>query len=106
MVKSTLKTSDEIAEILGIATITVQRLAAKGELPARKLAGRWRFDLEQIMAWLRKEASSGMAPESPKYGDIVDALERVEARLNSINTSIRMVGQTIKQQGDRHGTDR
>ena len=46
-------TSVEVADLLRIHPTTVYKMAKRGELPAFKIAGDWRFDRVQIERWLR-----------------------------------------------------
>ena len=45
-------TLDEIAAYLKIAKRTVYRLAQKGEIPAFKLGGTWRFRRSELDCWI------------------------------------------------------
>ncbi len=51
-------TTEQLAELLQLDVETVRRLAARGELPGRKVAGQWRFSRRAILDWLA-EAGSG-----------------------------------------------
>ena len=44
--------SEDCGRILGISKLQVQRLAAKGELPGRKVGRQWRFRTDRIIALL------------------------------------------------------
>jgi excisionase family DNA binding protein len=50
-------TIQEVAERLRLSERTVLRLAQKGELPALKISRHWRFNRDQIDAWLRQRES-------------------------------------------------
>jgi excisionase family DNA binding protein len=43
----------ECAKALGVSERTVRRLIAKRQLPAYKVGGQWRVDLEEVKACLR-----------------------------------------------------
>ncbi len=45
-------TLDEIAAYLKIAKRTVYRLVQKGEIPAFKLGGTWRFRRSELDRWI------------------------------------------------------
>jgi len=53
-----LLTTKEIAKYLKLRQETVLRKVRKGEIPAIKLGGRFRFDKEQIDEWLRHKSTS------------------------------------------------
>ena len=46
-------TTVEVADLLRIHPTTVYKMAKRGELPAFKIAGDWRFDRVQIERWVR-----------------------------------------------------
>ena len=46
-----------VAKLLGLSTETVRRMVARGDLPAKKVAGRLRFDPREIQAWLDRQAA-------------------------------------------------
>jgi excisionase family DNA binding protein len=55
-------TSEQAAELLQLDVATVEGLASSGELPGRKLAGRWRFSRAALVEWLshpQAEAAGG-----------------------------------------------
>jgi excisionase family DNA binding protein len=52
-------TVEQLAQLLQVEEKTVRALAAKGELPARKLGRQWRFSREAVLEWLAN-------PERPK----------------------------------------
>jgi len=43
----------EVAEYLGLAEVTIYRLLAKREIPAKKIGGQWRFMKEDVDRWFR-----------------------------------------------------
>lgn len=45
-------TLDEVANYLKVSTRTVYRLAQKGEIPAFKLGGTWRFRRTELDSWV------------------------------------------------------
>ncbi|MBC7333692.1 MAG: helix-turn-helix domain-containing protein [Actinobacteria bacterium] len=47
-----LMTVKEVAEYLRLDEHTVYRMARKGEIPAYKVAGQWRFKKELLDKWL------------------------------------------------------
>lgn len=54
-------TVHDVALYLKIDEKTVYRLAPRGELPGFKVAGTWRFERQDIEAWIeqQKERSNG-----------------------------------------------
>jgi excisionase family DNA binding protein len=51
--------SEQAAELLQVTPEVVRRLAARGELPGRTLAGEWRFSRAALLAWLAHGAPGG-----------------------------------------------
>jgi excisionase family DNA binding protein len=49
-------TVEQLAELLQVDEKTVRSLAAKGELPGRKLGRHWRFSRQAVLAWLATPA--------------------------------------------------
>jgi excisionase family DNA binding protein len=48
----TALTANEVAQFLKVSPRTVCKLAAKGEIPGRKIGNRWRFSQQAILLWL------------------------------------------------------
>jgi len=45
-------TIEQLAELLQVDEKTVRSLAAKGDLPGRKVGRQWRFSREAVLEWL------------------------------------------------------
>jgi excisionase family DNA binding protein len=60
---SDVLTVEQLAELLQVDDKTVRALAAKGELPGRKLGRHWRFSRQAVLDWLatpeRKRRAAG-----------------------------------------------
>jgi excisionase family DNA binding protein len=52
-------TPAQLAELLQVDEKTVRGLAAKGELPARKVGREWRFSRQAVLDWLATPAKRG-----------------------------------------------
>jgi excisionase family DNA binding protein len=52
---SPLMTLQEVAAYLRVHTSTVDRLLKEGKLPAFKFGSDWRFNRENIDAWVKKQ---------------------------------------------------
>ena len=56
-------TVEQLAELLQVDEKTVRTLAAKGDLPGRKLGRHWRFSRQAVLEWLatpeRKRRAAG-----------------------------------------------
>ncbi|MAN53113.1 MULTISPECIES: helix-turn-helix domain-containing protein [unclassified Marinimicrobium] len=61
-------TLKEVAEFLKVHERTVYRLAAKGEIPAFKVANSWRFRRQDIERWIDQQTHSAM-PRSSHEAD-------------------------------------
>lgn len=59
MMHDQILTIPEIAELLRIAEKTVYSLAQKGELPAFKVGGQWRFSRKAIQGWIEEQTGLG-----------------------------------------------
>lgn len=42
----------QLAELLQVDEATVAEMAARGELPGRRIGGAWRFSRARVLAWL------------------------------------------------------
>ena len=51
-------TLPEVAELLRVAEKTVYSLAQRGEIPAFKVGGQWRFSRATIQVWIESRTSS------------------------------------------------
>jgi len=49
-------TIEQLAEYLQIGRRSLYKLARKGEIPAKKILNKWRFDRHQIDAWIREQS--------------------------------------------------
>jgi excisionase family DNA binding protein len=54
---SDIMTMKEVAEYLKINDKTAYKLTKKGEIPAMKIGGTWRFKRSEIEKWVSTEAS-------------------------------------------------
>ncbi len=52
--KGMVLTVNQVAEYLQVNGHTIYRLAKKGEIPAMKVAGQWRFKKDLIDKWLEE----------------------------------------------------
>ncbi|MFZ5834186.1 MAG: methylation-associated defense system helix-turn-helix domain-containing protein MAD1 [Pseudomonadota bacterium] len=62
-------TLPEVAQLLKVAEKTVYTMAQRGEIPAFKVRGQWRFKRADIDRWIEQQkaaAGSGMA----RNGDV------------------------------------
>ena len=51
-------TVQEVADYLYVSTDLIYRLAQRGEIPASKVGGRWRFKREKLDRWMDRPAAS------------------------------------------------
>ncbi|HEY7350563.1 MAG TPA: Clp protease N-terminal domain-containing protein [Ktedonobacterales bacterium] len=69
-----LLTSDEVAAYLRVDVVTIRRLVNRGELPAYRIGGEYRFMKEELEAYLKGQRVAG---EGEGRGDPVDALAQL-----------------------------
>ena len=50
--RTQIMTPKEAAKYLGFHLVTVYRLLKKGQIPATKIGGQWRFKKDVLDAWL------------------------------------------------------
>lgn len=58
-------TIPEVGELLRVAQKTVYSLAQKGELPAFKIGGQWRFSRTAIESWIAERTRSRLQAGTP-----------------------------------------
>jgi excisionase family DNA binding protein len=57
-------TVKQVAEHLQLSDATVYAMARAGELPATKIGSQWRFDLDEVDAWVRRQAPNPASPST------------------------------------------
>ena len=62
-------TLDELAEYLKLSRTKLYRMAQKGEIPASKVGAQWRFDRDEIDAWMKSQRRSGTASQRKETGN-------------------------------------
>jgi excisionase family DNA binding protein len=75
-----LLTSDEVAAHLRVDVVTIRRLVNRGELPAYRVGGEYRFMKRELEEYLKRQRVPG-AEES--RGDPLDALAQMARKLFS-----------------------
>jgi len=75
-------TVKQVAEYLQLSTMMVYKLAQKGHIPAAKIGSSWRFDRDEIDAWLSPRGE-GRGPDSTREIplEIRDVVDRYIANL-------------------------
>ena len=53
-------TLPEVADLLKVADKTVYTMAQKGELPAFKVRGQWRFKRDDLDAWIERQKDAAV----------------------------------------------
>ena len=62
-------TLDELAEYLKLSRTKLYRMAQNGEIPASKIGSQWRFDREEIDAWMKSQKPGGGTNQHDEKGD-------------------------------------
>lgn len=55
----------EVAGLLKVAEKTVYTMAQKGEIPAFKVPGQWRFRRQDLDSWTASQVANASTPEQP-----------------------------------------
>lgn len=63
---------DQLAVYLHITPSQVRKLADRGELPGRRIAGQWRFSEAEVHVWLESRIGASSAEELHKIQSVVD----------------------------------
>ncbi len=61
-------TLPEVAQLLKVAEKTVYSMAQKGQLPAFKVGGQWRFKRADLDQWIELQKAAARSDEDP-HGD-------------------------------------
>ena len=56
--RTQIMTPKEAAKYLGFHLVTIYRLLKKGEVPATKIGGKWRFKKDVLDTWLTDRMNS------------------------------------------------
>jgi len=78
-------TLDEAAELLSISPRSLREAAARGEVPAQKLARQWRFSRFALHQWLSGEGThpflkhAGAMADNPLWDEVQAAIEAERA---------------------------
>lgn len=49
----------EVSEYLRVSRVTIYRMIRRRDLPAFRVAGSWRFNIEDLQLWIQKESVKG-----------------------------------------------
>lgn len=66
LVSDEILTLPEIAQLLKVAEKTVYTMAQKGEIPAFKVGGQWRFRRVDLNAWIDRKTRRAAREEESK----------------------------------------
>lgn len=96
-------TLEQAARFLQVSTRTIQRMVKDGRLPGRQVGSQWRFDREQLRAWVRGEHDPEQAAATQR-----DLIEKERARLgvDMPETLIDMQQEAVRRHAarSRHGS--
>ena len=62
-VKAKVLTLKEVSDYLRVSRVTIYRMLRRGEIPAFRVAGNWRFNIEDLGHWIERESRA----RGPKY---------------------------------------
>lgn len=65
---------NQIAPVLKLDTRQLQRMAERGDIPARKVGGEWRFTHSEILEWLEGRVGGGNAQELMELEKMMERL--------------------------------
>jgi ATP-dependent Clp protease ATP-binding subunit ClpC len=74
-----LLTTEDVANFLSVDVVTVRRLVAKGELPAYKIGGEYRFMQPEIVDYVKRQRIANGDPNRDMYDKFTDRARRVLA---------------------------
>ena len=65
-VKAKVLTLKEVSDYLRVSRVTIYRMLKRGEIPAFRVAGNWRFNIEDLGHWIERESRAGGPKDSRK----------------------------------------
>ena len=65
---------NQIAPVLKLDTRQLQRMAERGDIPARKVGGEWRFTHSELLEWLEVRVGGGDAQELMELEKMMERL--------------------------------
>lgn len=92
-------TLEQAARFLQVSARTIQRMVKDGRLPGRQVGSQWRFDREQLRAWIRGDEGAAWAGAVQR-----ELIERERARLgvDMPETLIEMQQEAVRRHAARH----
>lgn len=83
--KDNILTLPEMAKLLRVAEKTVYTLAQRGEIPAFKVGGQWRFSRDAIEVWIDEQSRA----HRPNTNRTPSAVSGVHTTGNGMNAKTR-----------------
>lgn len=76
----------EVTELLKINEKTPYKLASAGEIPGFKVGGSWRFERQEIAAWIKRkvEEQRGAAGEHDERSRHMPEIRRAQAAIRRL----------------------
>jgi len=58
----------EAMKFLDLSRMTIHRLIVEGDIPAYKVRGKWLFDKEELIDWVKSKRREPKKPAAPRPG--------------------------------------
>ena len=59
-------TLPEVSQYLHVSRVTIYRMLKRKDIPACRIAGKWRFNIEDLGHWIENESQAGEPKGSGK----------------------------------------
>jgi excisionase family DNA binding protein len=59
-------TLPEVSQYLHVSRVTIYRMLKRKDIPAFRIAGKWRFNIEDLGHWIENESQAGEPKGSGK----------------------------------------
>lgn len=66
MTKTKVLTLAEVSRYLRVSRVTIYRMIRRKDIPAFRLAGSWRFNIEDLERWIDRESLASQDRETQK----------------------------------------
>lgn len=87
---------EEAAELLDVSTRALRQAAARGDVPAKRIARRWRFSRPALHAWLATTAkenpylkAAGLFADNPLWPEVAAYMKSERQKQRQADKSVK-----------------
>ncbi|MDO4629819.1 MAG: PTS sugar transporter subunit IIA [Planctomycetia bacterium] len=83
---------NQIAPVLKLDTLQIKRMAERGDIPARRVGGDWRFTRTEILEWLEAKVSSTSETELHELEQTIERLANRDVENLPVSALLKLEG--------------